>query len=61
MYRDEIHEGDKGFTSSDEEDRVTEDGIEDNGWMNNVTSKRAEVNEAEDGIESSQKKSPGVL
>ena len=30
MYRDKIDEGDKGFTSSDEEDGVTEDDIEDN-------------------------------
>ena len=61
MYRDEIHEGDKGFTSSDEENRVTEDGIEDNGCMNYAASKRADVNKGEDGIESSQRNSPGVL
>ena len=40
---------------------MTDDVIEDDGWMNNATSKQAENNEAEDGNKSSLRTSPGVL
>ena len=51
MYWANIHEEDEGFTISDEDDRVTEDGIEDN-----VAGKQAEANVTEDGVEIPHKK-----
>ena len=60
IHEDGIHEGDKGFTTSDEEDNETEDGIKDAGWVNLATNKEADDNEAEDGTQSSLRTSPGV-
>ena len=52
IYRANIHEEDEGFTTSDEDDSVTEDGIEDN-----VDDKQVEAKVTEDGVENS----PGVI
>ena len=56
IYRANLHEEDEGFTTSDEDDRVTEDGIEDN-----VDGKQAEAKVTEDGVDISQINSQGVI